>query len=115
MKIGNWPIYFRERLQIGNLASCVGIATLWTPVGRILADVPCKNYAVAGQLYTKRGVDFIVRNILANPQIRYLIVCGVERTGSGEALLNFQITDKTLESSIELVRKNVRVIDLRGD
>jgi len=31
----------------------------------------------------------MLRNILANPAIRYLILCGVDRQGSGDALLKF--------------------------
>jgi thymidylate synthase len=93
----------------------VGIVTLWTPVEKILKDIPDESYVVAGQLFTKRGVNFIFRNILANPQIRYLVVCGQDRTGSGEALLNFETSDPESEKVLGLVRENVEVIDLRGE
>ena len=106
----NWPICFRERLRIGNLESNVGIVTLWTPVERILKDIPDGTYAIAGQLYTKRGVNFIFRNILANPRIRYLIVCGADRAGSGEALLNFQVFGEEVSIHLGLQQSHARPI-----
>jgi len=100
---------------LGDPKSCVGIVTLWTPPEAVLRDIPDEKYAVAGSLYTKRGVSFIFRNVLANPRIRYLVICGTDRTGSGEALLNFAVSDEELKSVVEVIRKNVRMIDLRGE
>lgn len=115
MKISGWPIYFKERLRIGNLESDVGIVTLWTAYSSVCKDLPPESYTAAGQLYTKRGVNYIFRNILANPRIRYLIVCGAERTGSGQALLNFEVSDQELEGAVGAIKKNVEMIDLRGE
>lgn len=111
----NWPIYFKGRLWVGNPKSDVGIVTLWTPLQAVCKDIPKESYAIAGQLYTKRGVNHIFRNILANPRIRYLIVCGADRTGSGEALLNFRVSDKGLENVIGVIKENVEIVDLRGE
>ena len=111
----NWPICFRERLRIGNPKSCVGIVTLWTPAEFVCQDIPDESYAVAGQLYTKRGVNYIFRNVLANPRIRYLIVCGADRAGSGEALLNLEISDEELRKMVGVIKQNVEIIDLRGE
>jgi len=109
----NWPVYFKDRLLVGNLDSCVGIATLWMPkesvadflssssltvqTGRCAArgvvdpdPAPAQApFAVCGQLYTKRGINPLLRNLLANPKIRHLVFCGPDRQGSGEALLKF--------------------------
>ena len=115
MKVGSWPICFKERLKIGNLESDVGIVTLWTPVQAVCKDVPKESYAIAGQLYTKRGINHILRNVLANPQIRYLIVCGKDRTGSGGALLNFEVSDERLKDFMKIIKNNVEMIDLRGE
>ena len=111
----DWPIYFRERLKIGNLESGVGIVTLWTHHSGVCERIPDEYFSVAGQLYTKRGIDFIFRNILANPRVRYLVICGKDRTGSGEALLNFEVLDKSLENFVGVIKKNVKMIDLRGE
>ncbi len=115
MKVGDWPVYFKERLNPGNLKSGVGIVTLWTPVQVVCKGIPKESYALAGQLYTKRGINHIFRNILANPQIRYLIVCGKDRTGSGEALLNFKVSDEKLKDFVKVIKDNVKMIDLRGE
>ena len=86
-ELENWPLYFKERLLIGNLDSDVGIVTLWTPKEVVAKDLSSNDYAVIGQLYTKRGINFILRNILARPSIRRLIITGQDLSGSGEALL----------------------------
>ena len=83
----DWPIYFRDRLVLGDFQSNVGVATCWTPKEVVAAELGVKNFAVCGQLYTKRGINPLVRNILANPAIRHLVICGVDRQGSGEALV----------------------------
>lgn len=86
----SWPIYFRDTLVVGNLESEIGIATLWTP-RQLFADyLDPKDYCILGQLYSKDGVNYIIRNILARPQVRHLIVCGTElSSGSGANIVSF--------------------------
>jgi len=134
-----WPIYFKDKLIIGDLDSNVGVATLWMPKENVADGLDSKSYSVCGQLYTKRGINAMLRNILANPAIRYLILCGVDRQGSGDALLKFfnngvqpdsgkggelegfkilgddeALLDKEITfEAFELVRKNVEIFDLR--
>ncbi|MBU0975795.1 MAG: thymidylate synthase [Patescibacteria group bacterium] len=127
----NWPIYYKDVLSIGNPKSNVGICTLWTPKNQILDELKTANYALGGQLYSKRGINFIVRNILANPVINKIVLCGTDRSESGEAFMKFMkngidddyrvVGDKKCEiqkeidkSVIEDFRKNVEVIDVRG-
>lgn len=87
--VENWPIYFKDKLVIGNLDSSVGVATLWMPKESVAAELKPDSFSVCGQLYTKRGLNAMFRNILANPKIRHLVLCGVDRQGSGEALKRF--------------------------
>ena len=131
--IKNWPVYFKNVLRLGNLKSNVGLATLWTPVDLICQGLKKNSYAVAGQLYSEAGVNFIVRNVLANPRIRYLILCGEEnkRERSGQALINLKkygvnrknqiigtkngFIDKEIPlRAISEFRKGVEIINLRG-
>ncbi|MCX6745752.1 MAG: thymidylate synthase [Candidatus Parcubacteria bacterium] len=86
--MANWPIYFKDKLILGNPDSEIGIVTLWTPVNKIVDQLDKSFFSLAGQLYSKEGINYIVRNILANPRIRLLIICGEERIGSGQALIN---------------------------
>lgn len=84
----NWPIYFRDTLVLGNPESEIGIATLWTPRQLFVDTIDPKSYCLIGQLYSKEGINYIVRNILAYPKIRYLIICGAELSGSGHNIVS---------------------------
>ena len=125
----DWPIYFKDRLIVGDFNSSVGVATLWMPkesVAETLCYPACGAlYSVCGQLYTKRGINPLLRNILANPRIRHLVICGPDRQGSGEALIKFfkngvkngrvigdneSLIDKEIpESALNLLRRSIFV------
>jgi len=84
-----WPVYFKDNLILGNLKSEVGIVTLWTPAERIADKIDNDLFCATGQLYSNEGINFIIRNILARPLLRYLIICGVDLSGSGQTLIDF--------------------------
>ncbi|MDP3057323.1 MAG: thymidylate synthase [bacterium] len=126
-----WPIYYSDSLIKGNPESEIGITTLWTPAKLIADKIDPKLFSVVGQLYSKEGINFILRNILANPRIRYIIVCGTELSGSGKALVDFfakgvdkdnniigndfaAIHKEIPLEAIEMVRKNVKCENLIG-
>jgi len=72
----------------------------------------------------------MIKNILAHPTIRYLILCGVDLNNTSSAIINFM--EKGIDENrkiigheayidsniplelIEMLRKNVRLIDMRG-
>ncbi len=126
----DWPIFYRDELKIGNTESSVGICTLWTKKEIIHSKVPEKKYFVCGNLYTIQGINPMLKNILAKPQIRHIILCGADLMQSGDALINFVNKGidgdrKIINSSgyvdsnvdleiIEKFRQNVNVIDMRG-
>jgi len=115
-----WPIFFNKSLIVGNPESAVGICTLWSKTEFIAQNLPKDKYNLVGNLYTADGISYLIKNILANPVITHLIVCGQDFFKSGETLINFfKGSDIRLHSnipseSIELIRKNVEIIDLRG-
>ena len=84
-----WPIYFKDALIVKNKYSNIAIVTLWMPKESVADGLGDLDYCACGQLYTKRGINPMFRNILANPHIRYIVLCGVDRQGSGDALLKF--------------------------
>ena len=45
--------------------------------------LPRSLYSVIGNLYTTYGLNYLIRNVLANPRIRYIILPGPDLTGSG--------------------------------
>ena len=126
MKRKNWPRYYKERLWQGDGdEGFVGVVTLWTPVEKFLGlvgDELKKKMSVVGQLHTKRGIEFIFRNVWLNPKIRYLIVWGEDEGGAGDALVEFMrkgrikslFFDGMSKRYIDIFRKGVEVIDMRG-
>ena len=56
----------------------VAVVGLWTDAKRLRKDWP--DAAVCGPLRTLRGIDLLVRGLLANPQIRVLVVVGRDLT-----------------------------------
>jgi thymidylate synthase len=113
----------RKDLTIGNPASNVGICTLWTQRHLIAEKLNPQDFFICANLYSFAGINYILRNILQFPQIRYLIICGADQSNSGEALEYFfntgvtggkYLPDKGLpDEAIEQVRQNVKLIDLR--
>ncbi|MEI6462788.1 MAG: thymidylate synthase [bacterium] len=105
----NWPIYFKDKLHIANLESNVGVVTLWTPMQAILPKLDQTKFCIGGQLYSKRGINFIIRNILANPIIDTIIICGANRSESAEALMNF--LDKGIDENYQVIGVEKAFVD----
>ncbi len=118
----HWPIFYADVLKSGNPASHVGICTLWTEQEKIVNSIDKSKYCVAGNLYSSYGVNAMIKNIFANPKIRYVILCGADLSGSGNALIRVMSGDMEgirIDSNItpellEKFRTNVKVVDMRG-
>lgn len=106
-----WPKYYRDKLHIANLSSNIGIVTLWTPMQAILPNLDQNLFSIGGQLYSKRGINFIIRNILANPIINTLLICGANRSESAEALIN--LIEKGIDSKHNVVGVEKSPIDIQ--
>ncbi len=129
-KDNKWPIYFKDKLVIGNQNSSLAIATLWTPKEMVLNKIDKNDFLVMGQLYTKKGINYLVRNILAKPQVTKLILIGNDLMGSGVGLKNlikygidenykvinddFYIEKEISLEAINDFRENVKIIDHIG-
>tara|TARA_Y100000310_G_C20703029_1_gene831860 strand:- start:10413 stop:11942 length:1530 start_codon:yes stop_codon:yes gene_type:complete len=127
----NWPQEFHEKLHIGNLKSNIGIATLWTFQEVVYKNVDPKAYAVIGNYYDrKNALEPLIRNCLANPNIRHIILVGNDKAQSREVLVNFfekgikdgkvvdtecTIPELIPQKDIEELRKNVVLHDLVDD
>jgi thymidylate synthase len=125
-----WPIYYRNELIVGNKKSNIAICTLWTPIEK-LGDLPKESFSIIGNLRTTYGINPLIKNIIANPRIEYIILCGEDLMGSGEILINFfkngigedykiigsnAYVDKNIpKEAIEELRKNIKIIDLRNE
>lgn len=130
--MANWPKYYHDQLYLGDPKSSTALVTLWTVKENICPQIPIKYFGVAGQLYSKRGINFLLRNILANPVIRTVVVCGRDDTGSGRALLAFArdgidnkhrvigvenlMIDKEIPAAqLKRLRQKVEFLDLVGE
>lgn len=107
------------------------IATQWTPVETIKKLTDENSYALMGQLYTKKGINYVIRNILANPFITRIYLVGSDLMESGEAFKKFmkegvdengliigddvaKIEKEISAEALEAFRKNVEIVDLMG-
>lgn len=114
----DWPLYYSERLKIGNPKSPVAILTLWDEPEAVVKKLDPKLYAVAGALRSRRGISFLLRNILARPTIRYLLICGRDLGGVKEELYWLfrqkeaaRFTDEELP--LRAVKKVIEGVELR--
>ncbi len=91
------PLYFGDRLLMVNPYGVVGVVTLWSRPEYVMArfreagvdlDPATSPIAAFGTLYGN-GLRELLRNLLWNPQIQTLLICGHDRSGSNQELLNF--------------------------
>lgn len=127
-----WPILYKNVLKVKNDKSPIGVATMWTErnvVANILSGV---DYSTIGNLYSSAGISAMIRNVYANPSIRKIVLWGADLSRSGQALVEFmkngvdenhfiigdekkgQIEKEIPVEALELFRKSVEVVNLRG-
>jgi thymidylate synthase len=91
------PLYYSERLNLVNLTGDVGVVTLWSQVKQVRKlfedlgvdlNPETSRVAVMANLYGN-GLPQMLRNLLWNPQIKYLLLLGHDLSGSREELTSF--------------------------
>jgi thymidylate synthase len=91
------PLYFADRLLVVNHQGTIGVVTLWSKPDYVRErfqeagvdlNPATSPIAVFGTLYGN-GLREMLRNLLYNPQIQELLICGHNRSGSMEELTNF--------------------------
>lgn len=128
--LARWPIEYAEQLVVGRPASNWAICCSWSSRDRLKSLLDANQYAVIGNLYSRAGINPMLRNILANPVIRHVVLTGKSLTDSDDALLGFfeggvdhdwrivgnggQIDRDIPLDVLEEVRRGVRLVDLRG-
>ncbi len=81
-----WPVAVRDRIafplfsELRVTEANVGVAFLWTMRDAIIPKLEKENLAIAANFYTPAGLQGMVRNILGNPFIRYVILLGEENS-----------------------------------
>ncbi|NEQ07320.1 MAG: thymidylate synthase [Moorea sp. SIO4E2] len=86
------PLYKPNQLIYGTGQTAV--ITGWTIKDAIAKKLNPSEFAVVGQLYSPtRGISLLIRNLLANPHVRYLVILNATKedrnAGSGNCLLDF--------------------------
>lgn len=126
-----WPVE-KGRYKVGNKKACVAVCTEATVEGIVL---DMEKVAIVGKCVTENvGIEKIVKNIITNPYIRFLIVCGKQSKGHdvGQTLVKLQekginkkkrvigstaaipLLKHLKKAEVERFRKQLMVIDLRG-
>ncbi len=133
-----WPAVPGEYHVLSrDSSSAVAISTLANAeLADDLADRSPKGLAIVGKTETENiGIDKVIKNIVTNPSIRYLVLCGDEPKGhmSGHTLEKLwengvddsmrvigssgkrPILRNVSRHEIEAFRKQVKVIDMIGE
>jgi len=73
-------LFKENQIVVGSDISRTIIVCGWTPQERIIKSLEGKPYAAIGQLYSAlRGINFLIRNLLYNPQIIRVIMISATR------------------------------------
>jgi thymidylate synthase len=122
------PLYFGDRLTIINPQGTIGVVTLWSRPDYVIdrfrqagvdLDPATSPIAVFGNLYGN-GLREMLRNLLYNPQIWTLLICGHNRSGSKEELVNFfekglePVTGSLISYKKPVSKSEVRPCLIRG-
>ncbi|MFQ3548691.1 MAG: thymidylate synthase [Armatimonadota bacterium] len=116
------PIYFADKIKIINPFGRLGVVTLWSKLDYVEnvfneLKIPLDEnspIAVMGNLYGN-GLPHLLRNLLYNPQIRDIVLCGSDLSGSAIELINFFRlgidTENSLGKSITKIKGTQRILD----
>lgn len=101
----NWPPV-EGRYVSGNKKSPIAVCTNATVEG---VKVDMKKVAIVGKCVTENiGVEKIIQNIVANPHIRYLLLCGKPSKGHFVA----QAIESLIKNGVD---KEKRIIGAKGN
>lgn len=79
-----WPVAVRDRIgfphskELRVTKACCAVTFLWTMRDSVVPHLNKDNLAIATNFYTPAGLEGMVRNLLANPHIRFIIMLGEE-------------------------------------
>lgn len=122
-----WPKYYSSQLIINrDPGSKVVLTTGWTKKEDVWNKISLdsrKKISIVGQLYSKEGINFIIRNLFLNPQATFLIITGKDLSGSirefqsflnGEKkeFLHEEIPEERIKEFINYFSRNHAVVEL---
>ncbi len=126
----DWPVYYKDQIILLNDKSPVALCTLWSKKEEYLPKLERDKLALVANLYTVDGISYMIKNVLAHPTIKHVILVGHDLNGSGQVLLdlmrngteegnkvvghNAYLHRSIPRDAVEVFRQNVNVYDLRG-
>lgn len=132
---GEWPTVVGEYFVLDSSGPVTVTTLASVSLAEELANLKPDGLALVGKLETENiGIDKVVKNVISNPAIHYLIIAGTEPEGhqSGNALMCLAqngvdednriigstarrpVLKNSSQVDIEAFRSQVKVIDLRG-
>jgi tetrahydromethanopterin S-methyltransferase subunit A len=133
--VPSWPVSFGA-YTLGDPEGSVAICTLASDgLSTDLAGQSLPGVAIIGRAFTENfGVEKVVANLVANPRIRTLVLCGTEsRHHVGQTLLALHANGRDAEGrvvgsegplpmvrsladvAVRIYREKLTVVDLRGE
>jgi thymidylate synthase len=127
-------LHFADRLTIINPQGTIGVVTLWSKPEYVIQrfrqagvdlNPATSPIAVFGTLYGN-GLREMLRNLLYNPQIQTLFICGNNRSGSrgelqnffelglepvGNSLVQYRQPSSAIQVAPAMIRQTKRIID----
>ena len=98
-----WPVAVRDRIAYPHAkelavsdANCA-ITFLWTIRDDIIPYLNKENLAIATNFYTPAGITGMIRNMLGNPYIRYIIMLGEEYSSKSK---DDKVSDRTSANAL---------------
>lgn len=80
VQVSEWPVAPGD-YYVGNPEGCVAVVTL-ASAALIKPLLENRNVALCGECKTENvGIEKVILNIISNPNIRFLVVCGTEVAG----------------------------------
>lgn len=130
-----WPPVVGEYFVLDSDAQVAVVTLASLSLGKQFADQKPQGLAIVGKLETENiGIDKLIKNVIANPKLRYILVTGEESQGhqSGQTLLALTqngvdengrvigsngkrpILRNVSQEEIAAFRKQVQLVDLIG-
>ena len=84
-----WPIFSGDYI-VNSFEGYIGVATLNDDPEDYRELLNHKSVSIIGSVKTENlGIEKIIANVISNPNIRYLVICGAESKGHfpGQALI----------------------------
>lgn len=99
------PMFYGNEVIIGNSDSHIAVGTLWSPVDHFYQkhlDGLMNRIAIIGNIRSVNGIGIVIRNCIANPNIRKLVISGTELGKALSTIKRLSPTDVSLAKKIIL-------------